>query len=135
MEHVGLEAISRGAKKAILCDNSKQAIDIIKKNVNKTHLEEKTNIYQADFRELLKNKIKEKINIVFIDPPYESDFAFQAVKLIISNNLIYEDGLIIIETDQEEKVLKQLQDLEVEITDKRRYGRVHLIFLGQNRKG
>ena len=135
MELVGLEAVSRGAKKAILCDKSKQAIDIIKKNVTKTHAEENIYIYPLDFKEVLKNKIKEKIDIVFIDPPYESDFAVQAVKLIISNNLICEDGLIIIETDQYDKVIKQLQDLEVEITDKRKYGRVHLIFLGQNRKG
>ena len=38
---VGLEAVSRGAKKAILCDNSKQAIEIIKKNIEKTHFQEK----------------------------------------------------------------------------------------------
>ena len=35
---IGLEAASRGAKKSILCDNSKLAIDIINKNVSKTHL-------------------------------------------------------------------------------------------------
>ena len=34
---IGLEAISRGAKKAIFCDNSKKAIEIIKKNIEKTH--------------------------------------------------------------------------------------------------
>ena len=33
---IGLEAVSRGAKKAILCDNNKQAIQIIKKNIEKT---------------------------------------------------------------------------------------------------
>ena len=37
---IGLEAISRGAKKAILCDKSKDAINIIKKNIEKTHLEQ-----------------------------------------------------------------------------------------------
>ena len=40
MGHVGIEAVSRGAKKAILCDNSKQAIDTIKKNIEKTHTKE-----------------------------------------------------------------------------------------------
>ena len=34
---IGLECISRGAKKAILCDKSKEAIEIIKKNAKKTH--------------------------------------------------------------------------------------------------
>ena len=35
---IGLEAVSRGAKKAILCDNNKQAIQIIKKNIEKTRI-------------------------------------------------------------------------------------------------
>lgn len=35
---IGLEAVSRGAKKAILCDNNKQAIQIIKKNIEKTRV-------------------------------------------------------------------------------------------------
>ena len=38
---IGLEAASRGAKKVILCDKSKQAISIINKNIEKTHLKEK----------------------------------------------------------------------------------------------
>ena len=35
---IGLEAVSRGAKKAILCDNNKQAIQIIKRNIEKTRI-------------------------------------------------------------------------------------------------
>ena len=35
---IGLEAVSRGTKKAILCDNNKQAIKIIKKNIEKTRI-------------------------------------------------------------------------------------------------
>ena len=35
---IGLEAVSRGAKKAILCDSNKQAIQIIKKNIEKTRI-------------------------------------------------------------------------------------------------
>ena len=135
MELVGLEALSRGAKKTILCDKSKQAINIIKKNIEKTHMENRINLYQLDFKELLETKVKEKIDIVFIDPPYNSNFAIQAVEIIIKKNLICEDSLIIIETDQEEKVVKQLQQLQVEITDKRKYGRIHLIFLSQKGKG
>ena len=41
---LGLEALSRGANKAILCDKSYEAIEIIKKNINKTHFEEKTKV-------------------------------------------------------------------------------------------
>lgn len=131
----GLEAVSRGAKKAILCDNSKQAIEIIKKNVEKTHTNENIEVYKLSFEDVLKNKIKDKVDIIFIDPPYNTDFAYKAIKIIIEKELINEDSTIIIETDQEKRIKEQLKDLEIEIMDERKYGRVHLIFLNQKRKG
>lgn len=135
MEHVGIEAVSRGAKKAILCDKSKQAIEIIKKNIEKTHTKEQIELYQTTYEELLKTKIKEKPDIIFIDPPYQTDFAYEAVKIILDNSLIGEDSIIVIETDQEKRLKEQLKKLEIEIVDERKYGRANLIFLNQKRKG
>lgn len=131
----GIEAVSRGAKKAILCDKSKQAIQIIRKNIEKTHTKEQIELYQASFEELLKTKVKEKPDIIFMDPPYQTNFAYEAVKIMLENDLIDENSIIIIETDQEEKIKEQLKKLEVVIMDERKYGRVHLIFLSQKRKG
>lgn len=135
MELAGIEAISRGAKKAILCDKSKQAIRIMEKNIEKTHTKEQIELYQTAFEELLKTKIKEKLDIIFIDPPYQTDFAYEAVKIILEKDLIHQDSIIIIETDQEKRIKEQLETLEIEIMDERKYGRVHLIFLNQKRKG
>ncbi|MCI8471170.1 MAG: 16S rRNA (guanine(966)-N(2))-methyltransferase RsmD [Clostridia bacterium] len=131
----GIEAVSRGVKKAILCDKSKRAIEIIKKNVAKTHIEEKVEIYQLGFEELLKTKIKEKPDIVFIDPPYQTDYAYQAIKIMLENNLIKEETILIIETNQEKRIKEEIEELEIEIMDERKYGRVHLMFLRQKRKG
>jgi 16S rRNA (guanine966-N2)-methyltransferase len=135
VEHVGIEAVSRGARKAILCDKSKQAIEIIKKNVEKTHTKEKIELYQSSFEEVLKTKIKEKPDIIFIDPPYQTDFAYKAVEIILDSNLISDDSIIVIETDQEKRIKEQLKKLEIEIMDERKYGRAYLIFLSQKRKG
>ncbi len=131
----GIEAVSRGAKKAILCDNSKQAIQIIKKNIEKTHTKEKIELYQMDFKEVLKTQIRESVDIIFIDPPYQTNFAYEAVKLLIHNNLLKEESIIIIETDQEEIVKEQLESLNIKIIDERKYGRAYLIFLSQKGKG
>lgn len=129
MELVGIEAVSRGAKKAILCDKSQEAVAIIQKNIEKTHTKTETEVYQTTFEDLLKNKIKEKINIIYIDPPYKSDFAYEAVKLILDYNLLSENSIIIIETDQEKRVMEQLKDLRIEIIKQKKYGRAYLIFL------
>ena len=131
----GIEAISRGAKKAILCDKSKQAIEIIRKNVEKTHTKEKIEIYQVGFDELLKTKIKEKPDIVFMDPPYQTDYAYQAIKMMLENNLIDEETILLIETDKEKRIKEEIKELEIEIVDERKYGRAHLMFLRQKRKG
>lgn len=126
---IGLEAASRGAKRVILCDKSKQAINIISKNIEKTHLKEKVELYNLDYELLLKTKIKEQADIIYIDPPYKSDFAINAVNIILENGLVSEHSTIIIETDEEEKILRELEKIEIKITDKRKYGRAILIFL------
>ena len=126
---IGLEAISRGAKKSILCDKNRDAIKIIKKNIEKTRSREQVELYEADFKEVLKNKLKEKIDIVFIDPQYKTDFAYEAIKILANSKNIKKESLMIIETDEEERILKQIENLEIEIIDKRKYGRAHLIFL------
>ncbi len=131
---IGLEAASRGAKKVILCDKSKEAINIINKNIEKTHLKEKIELYNLDYETLLKNKITEKMDIIYIDPPYNSDFAVKSVEYIINKKIADENTNIIIETDNEENILEQLKKIEIEITDKRKYGRATLIFI-KIRKG
>jgi len=125
---IGLEAISRGAKKAILCDSSKEAISIIKKNIEKTHSKEYVKLYYEKYDFVLKNKIKEKIDIVYIDPPYKTDFACESIKLLLNQELLKEKSIVIIETDQEE-VVNNIKQLEIEIISQRKYGRAHLIFL------
>lgn len=126
---IGLEAVSRGAKKAILCDKSKDAIKIIEKNIKKTHLEEKIEYYQLPFEILLNNKIKDLIDIAYIDPPYKTDYAYESLKILIDNKMLKKDSYIIIETDDEERIIEQIKKIKVDIIDQRKYGRVYLIFL------
>ena len=87
---IGLEAASRGAKKVILCDSSKEAIQIIKRNIEKTHTEEQIELYHKSSQELLENKIKEKVDIVYIDPPYKTNIVFESVKIILDKKIIIE---------------------------------------------
>jgi 16S rRNA (guanine(966)-N(2))-methyltransferase RsmD len=125
---IGLEAISRGSKKAILCDKEKSAIEIIKKNIEKTHSENKVEVYNVDFEKCL-DKIHEKIDLIYIDPPYKTDFIFKSLEKIENSKILNEGAKIILETDDEEKILKQIQKLKFEVIDKRKYGIAHIIFL------
>ena len=125
---MGLEAISRGAKKAILCDKSKEAINIIKKNIEKTHSEKQVELCNIDFEECLKN-IKEHIDIIYIDPPYQTNYIQKSLKILQNSKFITTETKIILETDDENRVIEQIKDLKFEIIDKRKYGIAHIIFL------
>ena len=126
---VGLEAASRGAKKVILADKSFDAINIIKKNIQKTHLENETTVYKLDCELVLKTKIKEKQDYIFLDPPYKSDLLYKTIQIILKNDLLNENGIIIAETDRLEEIEEELKKIKVSILDVRRYGRNQFIFL------
>ena len=86
-----------------------------------------------DYKKALEElkRLDAKFDIVFLDPPYHTNFAEDAAVRIINNNLLNEDGLIILETDDEKKVIKNLDTELFEINDIKRYGRVYLLFLSQ----
>ena len=130
---LGIEALSRGAKACIMCDKSYEAIQIINKNIRKTHLEEKAKVIKNDYKKTLELLQGQKFEVIFIDPPYALDIAVSSIKYIIEFNLLADDGIIILETDNEKRELENLNKLNVKVYDLRRYGRVKLIFL--NRKG
>ena len=132
---LALESISRGARKAILCDKSINAINIIKKNIEKTHSQDKVEIVYGDYEKCL-NNINDKIDIIFIDPPYKLNIAVKALKIIIEKNILSDNGLVILETDDEKREIEQINKInEINVTDLRRYGRVKLIFLKQEKRG
>ena len=126
---IGLEAASRGAKISILCDKDKNAIQVIKKNIEKTHLEGQTELYMCDFETLIRSKINNKLDIVYLDPPYKSNYAINAIKLMTEKDLLKKDSIVIIETDRSEDIEKELKNIDIEIIDKRKYGRAEIIFL------
>ena len=131
---LAIEALSRGAKNAVMCDNSYEAIKIIKQNVKETRLIDKVEIINKDYAEALKklNKENKKFDIIFLDPPYKSDFAIKSMEYIFRNNMLLDDGIIIFETDDKNKEQEILKYKEMRIFDIRKYGSVYVIFI---RKG
>ena len=131
---LAIEALSRGAKEAVLCDSSNKAIKIINKNLEDTRLKDNARVLNEDYLKaltILKNETK-KFDIIFLDPPYKSDFIFNSINKIIEYNLLEEEGIIVIETDDKEKIERIKNIKEIEVYDIRKYGIVLVIFI---RKG
>ena len=131
---IGLEFLSRGAEKVVLCDKSKEAVNIIKKNIAKTHMEESTKVLNADFENCLEQLKNEQFDIIYIDPPYATDYIIKSLNKIIKLDIAKEETLFIIETDDETRILKEVETVDVKIVDKRKYGRATIIFLSLKEK-
>lgn len=131
---LGIESLSRGAEKSYFCDNNFEAIKIINKNLEKTKFENNATVLKMDYQKAIEKIEKQSIDIIYIDPPYATDLAINATRKIIDSNILKQDGIILIETDDEERILKELDKIKnINIYDLRKYGRVKIIFL--NRKG
>ncbi|MBN1830551.1 MAG: 16S rRNA (guanine(966)-N(2))-methyltransferase RsmD [Deltaproteobacteria bacterium] len=71
---LGIEAISRGAIEALFVDNSFQSIKLIKKNLHLCRYESVGSVLKRDLSQGFPGVsplIKEKFDLVFIDPPYK----------------------------------------------------------------
>lgn len=125
---LGIECLSRGSKKCVFCDKSPKAVQMIKQNIEKTKMQSKSTILIEDYKKCLE-KLNEKFDIIFIDPPYSKDIAVDAIKRILDLKLLNEEGIIILETDEEEREQRKLEKVEIKVYDVRKYGRVKLLFL------
>lgn len=129
---LGLEALSRGAESVVLCDNSREAIKVINNNLAKTKLSTYAEIINDDYKKCLKKLQGRKFDLIFLDPPYETDCIEISIKHILELDLLAKDGVIVAETDREE-IIEKIKNIDISIKDIRHYGRVILIFL--KRKG
>lgn len=126
---LGIETLSRGANHCTFCDKSYESVKMLKQNLQKTKLEDKATIFVQDYKKCIKSLIGKKYDIIFIDPPYKLDIAVNSIKLILEYKILSKDGIIILETDEEERELSNIENTELEVYDVRKYGRVSLIFL------
>ena len=109
---MGLEAISRGAREAVMVDKSKQAVSIINKNVAKTKFTEQTRVLCADFADYIRRFGGEKFDIVFLDPPYAAKLYAPALRGLLGEEMLKSTTLIVCESDtaeifKEDEALRQ----------------------------
>ncbi|MBE5758121.1 MAG: 16S rRNA (guanine(966)-N(2))-methyltransferase RsmD [Clostridiales bacterium] len=122
---VSLEFVSRGAKRVTICDNNKDSVSLIKKNFAKA--KETPNLIVGDYLNALEKLKHDKFNLIFLDPPYDTDFGERALEFISKNNMLLNDGLIIFEhiVGKEFKI-----PANYEINNTRKYGTVEVSFIG-----
>jgi 16S rRNA (guanine(966)-N(2))-methyltransferase RsmD len=100
---LALEALSRGAESAVLVDSAPEAIDVIRKNVVKTHMEQKASVVRMDCLAYLKSaRPDEPFDLIFIDPPYIKRLVPDMLAEILSRELASRRAIFVCESEEED---------------------------------
>lgn len=120
---LGIEALSRGAKDCCFVDNSKEALNIINRNIDNCGLKDKATVISDDSFSFLK-RTDRKFDIAFLDPPYNKGLIEKALPLLVDKMSDY--GVIVCEYENENELdsgygcFKEVK--------KSRYGRIFVSF-------
>ena len=97
---LGLEALSRGSAKATLIDSSREAADVIMENAKKTRLFDRCRISCTDWASFVRGAAgREKYDVIFLDPPYDSGLVPEALRSIAKNGIAAVGAAVVCETD------------------------------------
>lgn len=120
---LGIEALSRGAQMCWFCDSDRNSIRLIKKNISIVGASSEARVVTGDYKKCLR-KIDGKIDIFFVDPPYESGLYETVLSQIDILDLLSDEGIIITEHDSRQDMPDQIGNLVK--TKVKKYGRTVL---------
>ena len=130
---MGLEALSRGAKYGIFCDNSKDAINIISKNIEKTCFKEKSMVLCSSYSDCIDRlaQAEKRADVVFLDPPYASDMIPDALRRLLHSDILRDGAIVVCESDRFDFDIPN----EFSVSKQSKYGIACVTFLTLQKEG
>ncbi len=101
---IGIEALSRGAKRAYFVENNKEAAGCIAQNLQHTHLEDKGTVLKQDVVLALRNIREKEVDIVYMDPPYHQDEYLRTLNHLMAMPWVTENTLVLAECSVDEDI-------------------------------
>ncbi len=96
---IGIEALSRGAKKAYFVENATKSIACIEQNLTFTKFADRAVVLKQDACAALNSIYEKHIDILFMDPPYEQEHEKRVLSVLRTMPYVDEDTCIIVEAD------------------------------------
>lgn len=123
---VGIEALSRGAERAVFVEKHPKAIVTIRANLRRTRLEARARTERADVFTFLSGD-PTPFDLIYIAPPqYQGLWKKTLLALEASPSWLYPDGLVIVQIFPKE--LEPLDLATLQLTGQRQYGSTLLCF-------
>lgn len=118
---IGLEAISRGARKAVFVENSKKASACIEDNIRFTKFTEEASLMTMDVRSAIAMlEGKYQFDIIFMDPPYNQDLEKEVLALLSHSSIVKPDTILIVEASLDTG-FDDVEELGFEVTRYKKY--------------
>lgn len=108
---LGIEALSRGANRAVFVDERADAIAVIRENLHRTRLTERAEVIRCDYLTYL-SRCRKTFRLIFLDPPYAEKYLENAIKRITEIDILAESGIIITERPLGKALDEQFNGLE-----------------------
>lgn len=121
---LALECLSRNASRVILCDNSRDAVQAI--NCNFQKVGETPELFFCDYSQCLARLQDEKVDLVFVDPPYKSGVYSDVLKKLQENRVVKNGGVVVCEHSAD--IPLPLQEGKFSVYDRRKIGTVQFSF-------
>lgn len=125
---IGIEALSRGAKKAYFIENAAPAIACIQDNLQFTKFTEQSVVLKQDAVSALHSIFEKEADIVFMDPPYGQELEKQVLSVLSQCKYVTEDTIVIVEAELRED-FSYVESLGFEITKEKKYKTNKHVFL------
>lgn len=125
---IGIEAISRGARKAYFIERAPKAISCIEQNLAFTKFLDRGIVIKQDVLAALSGIRVENADIIFMDPPYHQELEKNVLSLLKNLPYVTEDTVIVVEADLHTP-FDYLQDFGYQIVKEKRYKTNKHLFL------
>jgi len=125
---VGLEALSRGARRATFVDSSGKAVRIIRENIRRLGYQARAEVIQADALEAIRWLARRgrRFHLAFLGAPYASDLALRAAAALGAFPPLWPGALVVVEAFHKTEPPGSYGGLRLESV--RDYGETRLAF-------
>lgn len=125
---IGIEALSRGARKAYFIENAKEPLACIESNLSTTKLKDSAVVLKTDAVSSLHHIFEKEVDIIFMDPPYNMEHEKQVLTYLKDMKFVTEDTMIIVEASLESN-FDYAEELGFEVYKEKRYKTNKHVFL------
>ncbi len=122
---LAIEALSRGAGRAVLVEHDRVAAQFCRENLVHTGFEGAATVIRGRIPGIL-GRVAGAFGLVFVDPPYRQALVLPTLRALLQQDMVLAGGLVVVHVPAEEELYQELENLQV--VDQRIYGQSKLYF-------